>query len=141
MSNRIKAYLSHMIRGPEGNNASDETMRKNNLDAQAIGNLISSCFQGDLYIPADMDDYLLDRGRKPLDYVDLLLNLDCRLVIKSDILLVYSPDGCISGGMQLEIDTAKEHGIPVLIFDIVSDDFGDRIKKTIQNHVPWLEPY
>lgn len=127
MSNRIKAYLSHMIRGPEGNNASDETMRKNNLAAQAIGNLISSCFPVDLYVPADMDDFLLDRDRKPLDYVDILLDLDCQLIVKSDILLVYSPDGYISGGMRREINTANEYGIPVVIFDVVSDDFVDRV--------------
>jgi hypothetical protein len=115
---QIKAYLSHPIRGIAGNNVTDEVMAANNAKAKVMGNILRlACPELSLYIPAEMDEFLIPRGIHPVDIVEGLLALDCAIVGQSDILLVYIHDGHVSSGMRREINHAGRHGIPALYLD------------------------
>lgn len=115
---KITAYISHPIRGKAGNDATEEDMNNNNLKAKTMGGYLRTLMPNlTLYIPAEMDDFLIPRGIKPVKIVEELLALDCAIIKGRDILLVYNHDGHISDGMQREIDYAKEHNIPIIVFD------------------------
>jgi hypothetical protein len=115
---KIKAYLSHPIRGVAGNNATDEVMTANNTKAKTMGNTLRlACPELSLYIPAEMDEFLIPKGIRPVDIVEGLLALDCAIISASNLLLVYIHDGYVSGGMRREINHAEKHAMPILYFN------------------------
>ncbi len=116
MNPKKTAYMGHTIRGRMGNDATDEHMERNNFKAGIIGQIIQFELKDvlDLYVPGDMDAHFLERGVRPIDIVEEVLTLDEAIIGSSDLLIVYTPDGYISGGMQREIDHAKMVGVPIV---------------------------
>lgn len=113
----ITAYLSHPIRGKAGSKSTRKEMEANYRAAKKIASQIQDLFPNlSLYVPADMDDFLLKYEIEPLNIANTLLNLDCKIIENRNVLLVYSPDEYISNGMKIEIDHADKKGIPTIKF-------------------------
>jgi len=128
--NKIKAYISHPIRGKAGNNVTDEVMATNNAKAKTIGNTLRlACPELSLYIPAEMDDFLIPKGIYPVDVVEGLLALDCAIISQCDLLLVYNHENHISSGMRIEMNYAKEHSIPIIEFSEMNLEVIDKVLK------------
>jgi len=115
--------MSHSIRGRAGDAATDEYMLANNKKAIEVGvELRRLCPELKLYIPAEMDLFLQDKGIKPIEIgEEVILAMDCKIVDQCDTLLVYTgPDDYVSGGMKIEINHALLKGMNIFYFDEVT---------------------
>ena len=77
----------------------------------------------DMYVPHDQDELIQILWYDGKITVKDILDGDCKLVQEREILIVWSPDGFISGGMYREIEAAKKKGIPIIKFR----KFNDRV--------------
>jgi len=75
----------------------------------------------EIYCPAEHDESLSIAYRKGYLTIDELLNVDCEIISRRNVVLVYCPDGYISGGMWIEIEYAQTHIIPVRIVRTLGD--------------------
>jgi len=115
--------MSHSIRGRAGNAATGEDMLANNKKAIEVGvELRRLCPGLRLYIPAEMDFFLQDKGIEPIEIGEkVILALDCKILEQCDTLLVYTgPDDYVSGGMQIEINHAPVDCMQIFYFDEVT---------------------
>jgi len=114
----IKAYLSHYVRGKDGNKATEETVEANCAKAIEWSKKLRVYFGSnlDLYVPAAMDLFPRIALRKGYLNVDQILDIDCTIVSQCDILLIANWGDCISEGMRRELNTAKQLGIPYRVF-------------------------
>ena len=128
--------MSHSIRGRAGNAATDEEMLANNQKAIDIGIALRNRYPNlKLYIPAEMDFFLQDRGIEPMKIgEDVILAMDCKIVEQCDTLLVYIPDDYISGGMQREIRHALITCMQICYFSEVSDEVVKTINSLIKDN-------
>lgn len=118
-NNRV--YVSHSIRGKLGVDATPESMAKNNrLAHEAV--VLMRCIIPEIhfYVPGEHDEIIMilyQGGR--LKEGDILW-ADCELIKRTcEILIAWAPDNFISTGMQIEIDFANTHNIPVcVIYDV-----------------------
>jgi len=109
----LRAYLSHPIRGPKGEDATPEDMAANNQAAIRFADTIRLFFPNlDLYVPAEHDEVLAILYQKGDITINQLLEADCEALAKRDFLLVYAPGGLVSSGMSKEIEFAETHNIP-----------------------------
>lgn len=117
-SKMIRVYCSHSIRGKMGKNATDEHMKANNDKAIEFGKKLRSAFPSiNFYVPGDHDEFVLIAFLDKYINETQILAVDCKIVQRCNFLIAYSPDGFISGGMQVEIDYANKEGIPVLVIE------------------------
>ena len=120
---KLKAYMSHSIRGRAGNAATDEVMLANNKKAIEVGvELRRLCPELKLYIPAEMDLFLQSKGIEPKNIpIGPFLDFDCEILSLCDTLLVYTgPDDYVSGGMATEITHALKECMQIVYFDEVT---------------------
>ena len=118
-----RAYVSHSIRGRLGKNATPESMAVNNVKAHEAAVLMRCVLpEVHLYVPGEHDEIiviLFQGGR--LKEEDILW-ADCEIIKRTcNILIAWSPDNYISTGMQIEIDFANAHNIPVYIIHDVEE--------------------
>lgn len=127
---KIKVYMSHPIRGKGGSKTTYEEMKANNQKAIVKGKDIQSCFpELDVYIPAEHDEFVIIAYQKDYITIDQLLDVDCEIVKKCKLLLVYNWENCLGGGMKREVECAKEHNIPVIEFSELDVNVIDKIVK------------
>ncbi len=117
MDQKDRAYVSHSIRGKLGNNATPESMAKNNRIAHEAVLLMRLVIpEIDFYVPGEHDEIislLYEDGR--LGEKDIMW-ADCELIKRTcKVLIAFTPDGFISGGMRIEIDFAHEHNISTFV--------------------------
>jgi len=113
---KIKIYESHSIRGIKGNDATHEDMIANNKIAIEFYKWLSTRFPTiDFYCPAVHDEFVLIAFESKIITEKQILDIDCQILSKCNLLLVYSHDSYISNGMWTEIRYAQKHNIPVLI--------------------------
>ena len=112
-----RVYVSHSIRGKLGVNATPESMAENNRIAhEAVCSMRLIMPEIEFYVPGEHDEIIsiLYNGGK-LKEEDILW-ADCELIKQTcKVLLAFTPDGFISGGMNIEIRFADEHSIPVYV--------------------------
>ena len=112
---KIRAYISHSIRGKFGSAATAEQMVANNQKAIEFGKQLDAKFPTiDFYIPGAVDEFVkpaMDKGHLTLKQV---LDVDCDIISRCNFIVIFSPDDYISRGMQIEIDYAVKHSIPVI---------------------------
>lgn len=132
MDKKPRVYVSHSIRGKLGDKATSESMAANNeLAHNAVALMRQVMPELEFYVPGEHDEVisLLFHAGKLADQ-DILW-ADCELIKRTCvILIVYTPDGFISAGMNTEIDHAFVHHIPV--FTIQSIDELQRTKGLIR---------
>ena len=104
----------HSIRGIAGTNATYKIMEANNQKAiEFVGNLKFAFPNVDFYCPAEHDEFVVTAWEKGLINENEILDVDCQILSKRHILLVYAYDQYISNGMLREIKHAQLLGIPV----------------------------
>lgn len=132
--NKIRAYISHPIRGRAGNKATDKDIAINCGKAICVGAVLEICIPDlELYVPAKHDEFVLRAYRK--NYVDehQILDIDCDIIGERDLLIIYNWQNYLSNGMVTEINYAKKHGILIYSFmelnERVLDELRDIIKE------------
>ena len=114
--NKIRVYISHPIMGSKKEKATKEDMVENNNKAIIFGSLLQCKFPNvDFYIPAVGDEFVMMAYETGLLTIEQILEIDCKLLSKRNILLNYIPDQYISDGMLKENMCAQECGIPILM--------------------------
>jgi hypothetical protein len=130
----MRAYLSHPIRGKLGNKASDKVIQLNSIAAKSMAVKLRNKFNNlNIYVPAEHDEFIQIAWRKGYMSDTRILDVDCDIVSRCDLNLVYSPDGHISSGMATEINRAKEEGKPVVIFKKLTKSTIKLIQDTIKS--------
>ena len=124
MDKTIRCYLSHAIRGRDGEKATQETMKKNNELAKHVGMVLRENFfewqsldgmpNIELYVPADHDEVILLLFEKGYITVKQILEADCAIVRQCKLLLVYGD--YFSSGMLEELRCAEINEIPIISF-------------------------
>lgn len=125
MSTRITAYLSHCIRANKENPSIKEMMLNNNK-AIVLANELRKTFPFlDIYVPAENNEFDLEVcGGKYLT-MDQILEIDCKILEKKDLLLLYKWQKDLSTGQKVEVSHADEMRIPMIDFS----DLGEAIYK------------
>lgn len=114
----MKAYVSHSIRGPKGAEATHAEMMANNAKAIAFAaRLREACPGLDLYVPGEHDLFVMLAYTNGYITEDQILNVDKQILAKQDMLIVYSPDGYLGGGVGVELEEAKRLGMPYVVTD------------------------
>jgi len=117
MSNRLKVYMSHSIRGILGAKATKESMAANNEAAIAFGTELRGHFPEDidLYVPGDHDEFVSIAFQEGIMTDTQILNVDCHIIDERDVVLAWIPDQHVSNGMLVEAVHAVKTGRPVLL--------------------------
>ena len=118
MSKSLRIYFSHPIRGKLGPSCPIETQEKNCAAAIKIANRIRwACPEFDIYVPAENEEFIQIAFGKKYITGDQILEVDCVIVDRCDITIVYVPEGDeLQGGRKIEFDHAKEIGKPVIAY-------------------------
>lgn len=113
--NKIRAYISHTIRGKHGVDATDEQRRENSGKCILFGNALRKEFPMiDFYIPGEHHEIDTISYRKGYMTEEQILDIDCEIISRCNFIVVFAPDNYISTGMQIEIDHAVKSSIPVI---------------------------
>ena len=134
---KIRAYVSHSIRGKFGSAATLEQMEANNQKAIGFGRQLAEGFPNiNFYIPGEHDEFVLIAYQKGDLTETQILDIDCDIVSRCNFLVVYSPDDYISKGMQIEIDHAVFNSILVIsAIDGSYEEYFNRIVYAINCHL------
>lgn len=139
----FKIYLSHSIRGVRGINATHEEIKANLKKYIAVGTEIKAYLidwekllmcgfpKMELYVPADHDEFVQIAFDK--DYINekQILDVDCD-IINTCSLLIACGDHTQSRGMKVEIQHAKDKGIPIYYMPTISDSTIRSLKYTLK---------
>ena len=124
LKRKIRAYLSHPIRGVYGDKCPEEQIKFNCQQAIAWAKALRIYFGCNLeiHVPAEHDEHMLIAMKKGYLTIDQVLDIDCVIVSRRDVVLIANWEDHISGGMRREIDTAYRRGIPYRVFTDVQED-------------------
>ncbi len=123
-SNKVTAYFSHAIRGRKGRAATEEDMKKNCDKAmEAVVWLRDNIPVLDLYVPAEHEDFVLICYEDKYLTEEQILEVDCKILQKRDLLIVNVVDDWLGGGIAVEIADAKRTG--KLIFYLTTNDIAN----------------
>lgn len=115
MSNEIKVYISHSIRGKMGDRATREYMDANNQKAITFGETLSKEFPNiSFHIPGAYEEFVGPAYCKGHLSEKQILDIDCDIISNCNFIIVFSPDDFISKGMKVETDYATLHSIPII---------------------------
>jgi hypothetical protein len=129
----ISAYFSHPIRGERGPEATVEDMALNNDMAALMSHCVENVLPAlDLYVPAIHDEYVVEAYLRKSQTEFEILEIDKAILRRRDILIVFANNGVISHGMQIEIDDAVLHAIPIFQFSYIWE-----IPKMCQDILDW----
>jgi hypothetical protein len=126
----IRAYMSHPIRGPLKDKATEKDMQRNNDAARALAERIRlymsvnySSVDFDLYVPAEHEEFVNRAYRDGMLKVQQILYIDCQIISEAynDLLLVYAPFGPPVEGCSTELIHARKHNVPDIIFENLED--------------------
>lgn len=120
---KFAIYMSHSIRGMKGSDATAEEMAANNLKAIAFGKEVRGCFPEDieLYVPGDGDEFISIAYKEGILTDTQILHIDCELIDKRDMVLAWSPDQFMSGGMMVELIHASKAGKDVAVVQNIEE--------------------
>jgi len=130
---KVRAYLSAPIRGEKGSNASQRDIDRNIVLGKKLGAHLRRYFGEllDLYVPHDQDDLIQIFWRDGKLTAWDIVEGDCKIVEKRDLLLVWTPSGFISSGMKREIKTAEKSNIPIIEFEEFNNEVARKILREI----------
>jgi len=137
MSNEIKVYISHSIRGKMGDKATKEYMDANNQKAITFGKILSDEFPSiDFHVPGAFEDFVGPAYSKGHLSEKQILDIDCDIISRSNFIIVFAPDDYISKGMKVETDYATLHNIPIIsAIDGTYEEYIQRIVYAINCHL------
>ena len=134
---KIRAYISHTIRGKYGEKATDEQRKENSEKCISFGVALRKEFPMiDFYIPGEHHEIDTISYRKGYMTEEQILDIDCEIILRCNFIVVFSPDDYISKGMQIEIDHAVKSCIPVIsAIDGSYEEYYKRIVYAINCHL------
>jgi len=109
MMKLIRIYMSHAIRGARGKDATAEDMQANNNAAMKAARVIRAYLYPlpvELYCPGEHDEFVMIAYHKGVLSEEQILDTDCEIVKRCDILVWYSALGP-SSGAEVERDAAR----------------------------------
>jgi hypothetical protein len=110
----IRAYLSHPIRGAKGSAATRADMETNNRRAIEFAACVRAVFPNlDLYVPGAHDLFVMLAYTVGYLTEAQILEVDKIILSEQDILIVFSPDGYMGGGVGVEIEEAQRLQMPM----------------------------
>ena len=122
---KIRAYLAHPILGISGNKATLEEITFNIQRAIVAKKILEIVIpELEVYCPGEVDEFpqvaLWDKKYLTLKQ---LLDIDCAILGKRDLLLIYNWQHKISDGMMIEKEYAQdeEHNIPTYTFTNINE--------------------
>jgi len=125
----MRAYLSHPIRGHLGLNATEDIILQNCNIAITGGAIIQEFIPNlNLYVPGEHDEFVQLAYKKGYITETEILDVDCSIIDRCDILLVYDWEHHISRGMNKEINHAREQSIPIFIFSELNNTVIENLK-------------
>lgn len=137
----FRIYQSHSIRGPSGIDATKTEIEANLIKYVRVGTKIKAYLidwekmdgfpKMDLYVPAEHDEFVQIAYNKKYINEEQVLDVDCT-IIDSCSLLIACGDYTQSRGMQVEIQYASEHGIPIYYMPLESKDEIKSLKYSIK---------
>ena len=108
------AYFSHAIRGKAGRDVTAEEMNSNCMIATAVCNWIRQHVpELELYVPAEHEEFIQIAHLKGWFSEKQILEIDCEILERRDMLIVLEIDGWRGGGIGIEIAHAEKQGIPI----------------------------
>ncbi|MHA1883052.1 MAG: hypothetical protein ACTSUO_08410 [Candidatus Thorarchaeota archaeon] len=133
----VTGYFSAPIRGKGGSNARRGDIRKNIAAGKKMAAKIKRIFGTllNLYVPHDQDDLIQILWFAGKVTAKDILEGDCKIVSKKDMLIAWLPDGWLGGGCAQEVKTAERCGIPIIIFEELNDEVVLKIFNTIHEIV------
>jgi hypothetical protein len=107
--------MSHHIRGPLGEDATEEDELRNMQQAMEFANQLRVAYpEVEFYVPAEHNEFVMTAYFEHDLSEAVVLKTDVIILKKRDFVTIYAPGGYISKGMKIEIDAAIEVGIPVV---------------------------
>lgn len=130
---KVTAYFTASIRGKKGSKATKRDIQRNIESGKKVAAQIRKFFGSmlEIYCPHDQDELIQILWHSRKITVWDILDGDCKIVSKKQILLVWAPKDYISAGMAKEIKTAKEKSIPIIMFERFDDKTALTILKMI----------
>ena len=134
---KIRAYISHSIRGKMGNDATKEYMDVNNKKAIVFGKALSEEFPNiDFHVPGAYEEFVGPAYRKGHLTEKQILDIDCDIISNGSFIVVFAPDDFVSKGMKVEIDYATLHNIPIIsAIDGTYEEYYKRIVYAVNCHL------
>ena len=127
---KIRAYISHTIRGKYGMKATNKQRKENSEKCIAFGNVLRKEFSNvDFYIPGEHHEIDTIAYRKGYMTEKQILDIDCIIISRCNFMVVYSPDDFVSKGMQIEIDHCVANNIPII--SAIDGTYEEYVKKII----------
>ena len=115
MSNKVRAYITHTIRGKYGEKATDAQRKENSERCISFSVALRKEFPTiDFYVPGEHHEVDTISYRKGYMTEKQILDIDCEIISRCNFIVIFSPNDYISGGMKIEIDHAIKSNIPVI---------------------------
>jgi len=131
---KVNAYLSHQIRGKKGETATDRDMELNRQKAIVAGKVLELCIPNlNVYIPGEYDEFIAMAYRKHRIDIDVILDTDCDILDKRDLLIVYDYENFLSNGMVREVNYANKNGIPIYSFSEVCNRTINELQEIVES--------
>lgn len=131
---KVNAYLSHQIRGKKGETATDRDMELNCQKAIVAGKILELCIPAlNIYIPGEHDEFVAMAYQKHRIDIDVVLDTDCDILDKRDLLIVYDYENFLSNGMVREVNYANKNGIPIYSFSEVCDRTINELQEIVES--------
>lgn len=131
---KIRVYLSMPIRGKSGNTATSQEIEQNTQKGIVASKILSICIpELDIYCPGEHDEFVMTAYLAGRLLEKGVLDTDCEMLAKRDLLVVYDWQNWLSNGMCVEINFAKQHNIKMYFFSEICqrtfDDLKDIVKE------------
>ena len=125
----MQLYLAIQYRGVNGDDATEDEIERNIIEAKAVALSIREHIQGWTLILPHTDPRLEmfnDHYQRHLVSIDPVLSACCELVIECQAMIQVTP---VTEGMKVEAITAIHKGIPILTIDWGDPERFEKIAK------------
>jgi len=116
-----RIYLSHIIRGKAGEDATEEEIEKNLEIARIVGEQLKAYFidwekmdgfpKIYLYVPGEHDEFVQIAYKQGYLTETEVLTTDCQIISRCQLVIMYG--NYHSKGMRVEGEFAAKEGIPI----------------------------
>jgi len=132
--NNITAYFSHSIRGKEGKAATFEYMSANCRKAKKVSDWIRENIPDlELYVPAEHEEFIQMACVRGDLTEKQILDIDCKILSRRDMLIVLEQDGWHGGGIGIEICYAQDVAKIPIFYLCDADQFTlNRLKRFVE---------
>ena len=129
---KIEAYFSIPIRGKSGNKSTSQEIEQNIQKGIVASKILSICIpELEIYCPGEHDVFPQFALAMKYLTIEQLLAVDCNILDRKDLLLVYDWQNWVSNGMIEEIMFAKQHGIQMYFFSEICQRTFDDLKDIV----------